>query len=156
VWVPLWDVVWFGSSALLAVFYGAALGNVVRGVPLDASGEFFLPLWTHFGVRGEVGLLDWYTVAVGVLAALALTMHGALWLHYKTAGEVGRRAGGCARRAWYGVTAGTVLVTVATFRIQPQAPANFSAHGWGFLFPALQDPGRGLTVYNSAAAPYGL
>src|SRR6266436_6779230 len=48
VWKPLWDVVFAGSSALLAVFFGAALGNVVRGAPLDASGEFFLPLWTNF------------------------------------------------------------------------------------------------------------
>jgi cytochrome d ubiquinol oxidase subunit II len=43
VWQPLWDAVFAGSSALLAVFFGAALGNVVRGVPLDASGELRLP-----------------------------------------------------------------------------------------------------------------
>src|SRR5277367_6789127 len=48
VWAPLWDVVFSGSSALLAIFYGAALGNVVRGVPLDGSGFFFVPLWTNF------------------------------------------------------------------------------------------------------------
>ena len=30
------------------VFFGAALGNVVRGVPLDPDGYFFVPLWTHF------------------------------------------------------------------------------------------------------------
>ena len=36
------------SSALLAIFFGAALGNVIRGVPLDASRQFFLPLWTDF------------------------------------------------------------------------------------------------------------
>ncbi len=36
------------SSALLAIFFGAALGNVVRGVPLDAQGYFFEPLWTNF------------------------------------------------------------------------------------------------------------
>ena len=48
VWTPLWDAVFCGSSALLAIFFGAALGNVVRGVPLDASGSFFEPLWTNF------------------------------------------------------------------------------------------------------------
>src|SRR6476469_9807143 len=46
VWEPLWDAVFAGASGLLAIFFGAALGNVVRGVPLDRSGEFFLPLWT--------------------------------------------------------------------------------------------------------------
>src|SRR5580658_467387 len=65
VWRPLWDVVFGGASALLAIFFGAALGNVVRGVPLDASGFFFLPLWTDFGVNGALGILDWYTVAIG-------------------------------------------------------------------------------------------
>src|SRR5579863_1798614 len=42
VWQPLWDAVFAGASAMLAVFFGAALGNVVRGVPLNAAGEFFL------------------------------------------------------------------------------------------------------------------
>src|ERR1700741_1163965 len=37
VWKPLWDVVFAGASALLAIFFGAALGNVVRGAPIDAS-----------------------------------------------------------------------------------------------------------------------
>src|SRR5437899_664467 len=48
VWDPLWDFLFCTSSLLLAVFFGAALGNVVRGVPLDASGYFFEPLWTNF------------------------------------------------------------------------------------------------------------
>ncbi|HAX42795.1 MAG TPA: cytochrome d ubiquinol oxidase subunit II, partial [Solibacterales bacterium] len=48
IWKPLWDTVFCFSSALLAIFFGAALGNVVRGVPLNANGDFFLPLWTNF------------------------------------------------------------------------------------------------------------
>jgi cytochrome d ubiquinol oxidase subunit II len=43
IWKPFWDLVFGGSSALLALLYGAALGNVVRGVPLDGNGFFFLP-----------------------------------------------------------------------------------------------------------------
>src|SRR5712691_1159902 len=54
IWTPLWDVVFAGASALLTIFFGAALGNVVRGAPLDASGDFFLPLWTNFQVGGEL------------------------------------------------------------------------------------------------------
>src|SRR6266446_643434 len=41
VWDPFWDLLFCVSSLLLAVFFGAALANVVRGVPLDASGYFF-------------------------------------------------------------------------------------------------------------------
>src|SRR5271169_6620183 len=38
VWQSFWDVVFSFSSILLAIFFGAALGNVVRGVPLQADG----------------------------------------------------------------------------------------------------------------------
>src|SRR6202161_1083345 len=78
VWKPFWDVVFGGASALLAIFFGAALGNVVRGVPLDEANEFFLPLWTNFGIGRDVGILDWYTLLVAVTAFATLTVHGAL------------------------------------------------------------------------------
>src|SRR5712664_2116737 len=68
VWKPFWDVIFAGASALLAIDFGAALGNIVRGAPLDAAGNFFLPLWTNFRPSGEVGILDWYTVLVAVTA----------------------------------------------------------------------------------------
>ncbi len=137
VWKPFWDAGFTLSSALLAIFFGAALGNVVRGVPLDSSGVFFLPLWTDFGVGGQLGILDWYTVPVGVLALLALALHGALWVVLKTEGEVHRRARRVARVAWFGVVVMTVVVTVLTMQVQPQAPANLAAHPWGYVFPAL-------------------
>ena len=56
---PVWRGLFNGcfgiSSLLLAVFYGAALGNVIRGVPLQRDGYFFLPLWTNWkvGVRSR-------------------------------------------------------------------------------------------------------
>src|SRR6185295_3954558 len=74
-WYPLWDAVFAGSSALLAIFFGAALGNVVRGVPLDRAGEFFLPLWTDFTAGKNTGILDWYTILIAVAALLTLAMH---------------------------------------------------------------------------------
>src|SRR6187402_2599138 len=79
-WNPFWDVIFCGASALLAIFLGAALGNVVRGVPLDKNGEFFLPFWTDFQVSNNPGILDWYTILVAVLALTALLQHGALWV----------------------------------------------------------------------------
>jgi cytochrome d ubiquinol oxidase subunit II len=122
---------------LLAFFFGAALGNVVRGVPLDSSGYFFEPLWTNFRLGDETGILDWYTILVGVLALLALMMHGALWVQMKTSGNVNARAGKLAGRAWWGIVALTALVTAITFRIQPQVKENFRTWPWGFLFPPL-------------------
>src|SRR5512146_1674884 len=86
VWRGFFDVVFSVSSLLLAVFFGAALGNVVRGVPLGPDGYFFAPLWTTFTVVPESGILDWFTVIMGVVALCTLTAHGAHYLAMKTEG----------------------------------------------------------------------
>jgi cytochrome d ubiquinol oxidase subunit II len=137
VWRPFFDVLFTAASVLLAVFYGAALGNVVRGVPLDSSGTFFLPLWTNFRTGADAGILDWYTILVGVLAFFTLTQHGALWLALKTEDILQERAQKVARLAWYGATGMTLIVTGATLRVQPQVSDNLNAHPWGYVFPAL-------------------
>src|SRR5216683_2733134 len=82
------DGLFFLSSALLAIFFGAALGNVIRGVPLGEDGYVFLPLWTNWRVGDEPGILDWYTVMGGVVALVALSLHGALYLAVKTEGSL--------------------------------------------------------------------
>jgi cytochrome d ubiquinol oxidase subunit II len=137
VWDPLWDFVFFASSLLLAVFFGAALANVVRGVPLDASGYFFEPLWTNFQLGDEVGILDWYTILVGVFALAVLVMHGALWVRMKTSGPVSERAAALARRVWFAVLALTVIVTAVTFKVQPQLKENLTTLPLGLILPLL-------------------
>jgi cytochrome d ubiquinol oxidase subunit II len=149
VWRPFWDTVFSLASTLLAVFFGAALGNVVRGVPLDANGDFFLPLWTNFQPGAHPGILDWYTILVGVFALATIAQHGALWIVYKNEGEVRRRAGAIARGAWYAVAALTVVVTVVSFQIQPRLAASFAERPAGFVFPALALAGlAGIFVFT--------
>jgi cytochrome bd ubiquinol oxidase subunit II len=137
IWDPFWDFVFCASSLLLAVFLGAALGNVVRGVPLDASGYFFEPLWTNFRLGDDVGILDWYTMLVGALALAALVMHGALWVRLKTSGPVSERAAALARRGWWTVLALTALVTALTFEVQPQVKQNLTTWPLGMILPLL-------------------
>src|ERR1700693_3006662 len=137
VWIPLWDFLFCASSLLLAIFYGAALGNVVRGVSLAGSGYFFWPLWTNWRLGEQPGILDWYAVLLGAAALCALIMHGSLWVHMKTGGAVHGRATRLAGRAWWGVVALTVLVTIITFAVQPQLRTNFSRWWWGSIFPVL-------------------
>jgi cytochrome d ubiquinol oxidase subunit II len=137
VWGPLWDFLFCASSLLLAVFYGAALANVVRGVPLDGTGYFFEPLWTNFRLGEETGILDWYTILVGLLALAAVVMHGALWVRLKTTGAVNERSAALASRVWLIVVALSLVVTIVTFRVQAQTKTNFGTWPWGFIFPAL-------------------
>ena len=137
VWDPFWDFLFCVSSLLLAIFFGAALANVARGVPLDASGYFFEPLWTDFRLGEQTGILDWYTILVGVLALLVLVMHGALWVQMKTTGPVNKRSAKLATNSWWGVVILTAVITAITFRVQPQVEENFVTWPWGFVFPLL-------------------
>ena len=100
VWRSLFDGLFAVSSLLLAVFFGAALANVLRGVPLQADGYFFEPLWTNWRVGPEPGILDWYTVICGVTALVALAVHGAAYLALKTSGDLNARAKRTALRLW--------------------------------------------------------
>jgi cytochrome bd ubiquinol oxidase subunit II len=137
VWDPFWDFLFSAASLLLAVFFGAALANVVRGVPLDSSGYFFEPLWTDFRLGEQAGILDWYTILVAALALLALVMHGALWVQLKTTDAVNQRSAKIASKAWWAVLILTAAVTPITFQVQPQVKENFVTSPWGFIFPLL-------------------
>lgn len=138
IWRPLWDTIFSISSLLLAVFLGAALGNVVRGVPLNGDGFFFTPLWTSFQVGGdELGILDWYTVTVGATSLLALTYHGAQWIMLKTEKEVRDRAKKAAGIVWPLLILFVALVTVMTFSIQPHVPEQMNAAPLSYLLPLL-------------------
>jgi cytochrome d ubiquinol oxidase subunit II len=136
-WTPFWDTVFAGASSLLAIFFGAALGNVLRGVPLDEAGDFFLPLWTDFRPGPDPGILDWYTVLIAIFALVTLTLHGALWLNLKTEGDLQARARRLATGAAAVVMLLTAISTPASFAIQPHILESFSANPWGFAFPAL-------------------
>ncbi len=147
VWTPFWDVVFNLSSLLLALFFGAALGNVVRGVPLDANHWFFEPLWTNFRVGAHTGILDWYTILVGLAAVAALALHGALWIALKTEGAIEQRAERLVRPLWVLVVLLTFAITAATLYLQPQVGMNLRSHPWGFLFPVIAVVGLVLEMY---------
>src|ERR1039458_2704890 len=143
VWVNFWDIVFAGASFLLAGFYGAALGNVVRGVPLNQQGYFFEALWTNFRLGPNTGVLDWYTIIVGVTALVTLMLHGALWVALKTEGPVQDRSRGVARGRGWVVWVLTIVLTAITFKVQPEVPANLTARPWGYIFPAVALAGLG-------------
>ena len=118
-WRAAWDAMLALTSTLLALFFGVAFGNLVRGVPLGADGWFSLALFTSFLPADPVGILDLYTVAAGVFAVVALAAHGAAFLAWKTDGPVALRA----RTAHLMLLAATALlwpaITIATAWINP-------------------------------------
>ena len=139
-WTQSWDVVLSVASLLLALCLGAALGNVVRGVPLNAEGVFFEPLWTDFRVGEQTGILDWYTVLVGITAVVALGHHGALWLSSYTDGEVERRARRLAARLLIPLLALLVILDSASFAVRSDFDDHLQTRPWGVVFPLLARP----------------
>src|SRR5450631_298238 len=137
VWQDFFDAIFGVSSILLAVFFGAALGNVVRGVPLNASGYFFEPLWTNFKLGPQTGILDWYTVLTGVVALVTLTAHGSYYVALKTDEDLGRRARGFALLCWPLQFFLTFSAMVATYFIRPEIMANYGKHKIGLLVPIV-------------------
>ncbi len=137
VWHDFFDVIFSGSSILLAVVFGAALGNVVRGVPLDATGYFFEPLWTNFKLSSETGILDWYTVLIGVMALVTLTAHGSYYIALKTDADLGRRARGFALLCWPLQFFLTFTALVATYFIRPGVMTNYAKYPIGIMVPVV-------------------
>ena len=137
VWQGFFDVVFCFSSALLAIFFGAALGNVIRGVPLNAEGYFFEPLWTNFKLGPNPGILDWYTVMAGVVALVTLTAHGALYVRVKTDGELADRCQSLALGIWPVQLLLTLVSLTATWFVRPSIKQNYLDYPIGFLIPVV-------------------
>jgi cytochrome d ubiquinol oxidase subunit II len=133
-WKPAWDVIFALSSGALALFFGVALGNVARGVPIGPDGSFFEPLWTDFSTARATGILDPYTLLAGLTATVALAHHGALWVAMKTEGVVRKRSLDAARASGWATLAATIVATIWTRGVQPHMAARFAAHSWAISF----------------------
>jgi len=121
-WAAFWDATFAVGSTLIAIVLGAALGNLFRGVPLDTTGTFHMPLFDTFWPARQSGVLDAYTVLVGVFTLVALGGHGGLYLAMKTEGPVQERSTRAARLLWLFAGVLFPLVTWWTVRVAPELP----------------------------------
>jgi cytochrome bd ubiquinol oxidase subunit II len=129
---PMWhaacDVIFSLSSAGLALVFGVALGNVVRGVPLQANGYFSLPLFQT---------LNWYALLIGVFGLLVLAAHGAAFLAWRGTGAMVGRAARTARRLWFAEAVLVVVLAWPTYHVRHTMLTTFGDHPWRLVFPAL-------------------
>jgi cytochrome d ubiquinol oxidase subunit II len=120
-WRACWDGAFAAGSTVAALLLGVAMGNLARGVPIDADGEF---------AGSFLGLLNPYSLAMGVTTVVLFALHGALYLVLKTEGELQARV-----RRWVaplGALFGVcfVGVTLATVYVAPQLIAAFTRAPW--------------------------
>jgi cytochrome d ubiquinol oxidase subunit II len=145
---PLWhvacDTVFWLSSAALALVFGVALGNVVRGVPLGPHGYFHLPLFS---------ILNWYALLVGAFGLVALAAHGAGFLAWRAEGELAARARRWARALWWAELVLVAGLAFPTHAVRPQLFSAFTDHPWRLVFPAAALAGlAGMRVRDARRA----
>lgn len=185
-WRARWDAAIVFGSWVPAVLWGVALTNLVRGVPIDASGEY---VGTVVSLLNPVGLLG------GVTFAALFMAHGAMFVALKTLGEVREEARALAVRAGVaaavlavallvtlglgrGTTASWVTTVVAALAlVAALAAARVGREGWAFtgtavtialavasyflmLFPDVMpsslDPAWSLTTTTASSTDYTL
>jgi cytochrome d ubiquinol oxidase subunit II len=145
-WRSFWDALFGISSGLLALLFGVALGNVVRGVPIGPDTHFTLAFFTSFLPTGEVGLLDYYTLSVGLLACVVLLAHGAAFLAFRTDGELRARARRAERRLWLVGAVWFVVVTAETTFVRPELFAALASRPLAWLFSVVAASGAVLSA----------
>lgn len=101
-WRAAWDVAFGVGSFLPALLFGVAVGNILRGLPLDASGEF---------AGTFLGLLNPFALLCGLVGLVMFVTHGAVWLAYRTTGDLQDRMLRMASRTWWAWVALFVLAS---------------------------------------------
>lgn len=93
-WRSSWDWALFTGSAVPALVFGVAVGNVLQGVPFHLT-EDLRPIYEG----SFLGLLNPFGLIAGLISLSMMIMHGAAWLSLKAEGEVAVRARGYGAKA---------------------------------------------------------
>ena len=185
-WRARWDWSILITSWGLALLWGVAFGNIVRGVPLDADHEY---------VGSFVGLLNPFALVMGLCTLGLFITHGAIYLALKTTKEVRGRA----RSIALSVGPITVIIMALAVGWQQVIRGNVGSmilgigavlalalacvltrvgrDGWAFtasaistamlvvgwfasiypdVLPSTLDPAFSLNIENAASTPYTL
>ena len=147
-WHAIWDKAFGVSSLLLALFFGLALGNVVRGVNLGGvengvssyeATYFFLPLWNSSldPLAERLGVIDWFTLLLGIIAVISLTIHGANWVILKTNSTLNEQL----KKMIFRLNFLLVLFLIASVStldiVQPTIFKNYKEYPVLFVFPLM-------------------
>ena len=185
-WRHRWDRCIFVGSAVVPFLWGAFFANLVRGLPIDARGDY---------AGGVLDLVSPYTVLGGLVVLSMFLTHGAIFLTLKTSGgirhdasELGTRlavvtailsasflgwtiaSDGDARSAIFAiaVVAGTAGAAVANARGRDGVAFLLTAGAVVLLvttyfsllypnvIPSTIDPANNLTIANASSSPYTL
>jgi len=156
-WRARWDVVIVVGSTIPALLWGVALSNIVRGVPINAAGNYTGTFFT---------LLNPYALLGGLVTLTLFLLHGLHFVALKTTGDIRERARAMAEKVVL-----LVIVLGATFLLWTQFAYG---KGWtwvpvalgagGLIFAALMNRsgreglafiGTGITVAAAVVLLFG-
>ncbi|KKM09554.1 cytochrome D oxidase subunit I [Clostridiales bacterium PH28_bin88] len=122
----VFDGLFFAGSLIPALLFGVAVGNVVRGLPLDTalnySGTFFQ-------------LLNPYALVLGLVGLMGFLLQGATYTMLKTDGVVFERAKKLSRKIWLAFVALYILATVYSLYAAPHLFANYQQQFVLYVIP---------------------
>lgn len=147
-WKDIWDKAFGISSLLLALFFGTALGNIIRGVNLGGVENgisiyekhyFFLPLWngSFSPLHENPGVIDWFTLIIGIIAVVTLAIHGANWILVKTNSSINTQLKSIIFKLNIALFILTVFSLIVWYFINPNALDNFADKPYLIGFPIL-------------------
>ena len=147
-WKDMWDKAFGVSSLLLALFFGIALGNIVRGVNLGGvengvsvyeAHYFFLPLWdSSFSPLSETpGVIDWFTIIIGLITVVTLAIHGATWVILKTNSSINEQLKGVVFKLNIALLLLTIFSLVIWQIVNPNSLDNFMDKPYLILLPIV-------------------
>ena len=137
-WQRFWDWAFGLGSLVPAVLYGVVMGNVLRGLPVDADGALNVSF---------LALLNPYSLLIGAFSLLTFVMHGAAFLSLKTEGDLQERMARSTIGAWMAVVVLCPAATVATFFTAPfLLDGTVSSPIFWILFAVLLGAGVSIPV----------
>jgi cytochrome d ubiquinol oxidase subunit II len=148
-WIKPWQKGFGISSLLLSLFFGVAFGNIIRGVNLGGVEDgltqfnnhysFFTPLWDEsFSPFAErPGVIDWFTITIGLVAVLTLTIHGAYWIILKTEGDFVEKLKSKILPLWIVLVICITISLIAFVALKSFNHEIFSQHPSMYLLPFI-------------------
>lgn len=127
--LAFWDWGFFIGSAVVTFVQGAAVGAMMRGIPV-VGGQFAgTPLdWVHP-----------FSIFTGIAMVLGYALLGACWLVLKSEGAI--RTWAYARIPWLAaavlVAIGIAFIISVTVDAGAIGQSNLHARSWGFIFPII-------------------
>ncbi len=127
-WRRVWDISFAAGSVVAGLLLGVALGNILRGIPLDAVGNY---------TGSFFDLLNPYALVVGLTGLAMFATHGGMYLVLKTEGELAGRIRRLALNAWVAYLVLFGAASAWTLARQTHLVANYTATPALFALPVL-------------------